>query len=60
MQASDTLPSVCPNFKFAADGDQRFDIGRTAPLDTAVALIADQEQGKRARGKVVIQMDSGI
>jgi NADPH:quinone reductase-like Zn-dependent oxidoreductase len=38
----------------AARGRLTFMIGRTAPLEASIALITDQEQGKRARGKAVI------
>lgn len=38
----------------AARGKLTFVIGRTAPLESSIALITDQERGKRARGKTVI------
>jgi len=42
--------------ELAGAGKLPLSIGRTAPLDEAVALIKDLESGKRAKGKAVIVM----
>lgn len=51
---SETLETIG---KAAAEGKIKMTIGKTVPLDGAITLIADLEQGQKIGGKGVILMD---